>query len=173
MARLAGQGHLGDKTPEKGGFFLRSKDGLQALDPGSGGYRPAGDPPVFPFVQTVRDLHRRGRYREGVAAFMDATGPDAELARRVILGYVSYALNRFGPGEVVASYDQIDRIMSAGFNWVPPTGLVDLIGVERTVQELERLGLPVPNLLAAARKGDVPTPLFNLPFVTPGRYLAG
>jgi hypothetical protein len=121
----------------------------------------------------VRDLHHRGRYKEAVASFMDASGPEAELARRVILGYVSYALNRFGPGEVVAAYDDVDRIMSAGFNWVPPSGLVDIIGVERTIKELERLSLPVPTLLKAAAKGEVATPLFNLPFVTPGRYFAG
>lgn len=173
MADLIEKGHMGDKTPEKGGFFLRAKDGLMVLDPASGSYSPAAEAPKFEFVDTVRDLHRRGRYREGVAAFMDAAGADAELARHVILGYVSYALNRFGPGEVVASYDQIDRIMSAGFNWVPPTGFVDLAGVDRTIQELERLSLPVPSLLAAASKGEVGTPLFNLPFVTPGRYLAG
>jgi 3-hydroxyacyl-CoA dehydrogenase len=131
------------------------------------------EPVTFEFVETVRDLYHRGRYPEGVAAFINASGRDAELARRVILGYVSYALNRFGPGEVVASYDQVDRIMSAGFNWVPPSGLVDLIGVDRTIQELERLALPVPSLLHAASKGEVPTPLFNLPFVTPGRYFAG
>jgi hypothetical protein len=163
---------MGDKTPEKGGFFLRTKEGLQALHPASGAYRPV-EPVKFEFVETVRDLYHRGRYSEGVAAFMNAGGAAAGLARRVILGYVSYALNRFGPGEVVASYDQIDRIMSAGFNWVPPTGLVDLIGVERTIQELERVNLPVPALLRAANKGEVPTPLFNLPFVTPGRYFAG
>jgi 3-hydroxyacyl-CoA dehydrogenase len=172
MATLLKKGHMGDKTPENGGFFLRGKDGAQALDPSSGTYRPV-EPVKFEFVDEVRDLHHRGRYHEGVAAFMAAKGPDADLARRVILGYVSYALNRFGPGEVVASYDQIDRIMSAGFNWVPPSGLVDLIGVDRTIQELERLGLPVPALLMAAKKGEVPTPLFNLPFVTPGRYFAG
>jgi 3-hydroxyacyl-CoA dehydrogenase len=172
MATLIDRGHLGDKTPEKGGFFVRAKDGLQALDPASASYKPV-EPIRFEFVETVRDLHHRGRYPEGVAAFINASGPDAELARRVILGYVSYALNRFGPGEVVASYDQVDRIMSAGFNWVPPSGLVDLIGVDRTIQELERLALPVPSLLHAASKGEVPTPLFNLPFVTPGRYFAG
>jgi 3-hydroxyacyl-CoA dehydrogenase len=173
MADLIGKGHLGDKTPEKGGFFQKSKDGTLALDAASGTYKPLDADLRFDFVEEVRDLHHRGRYKEAVASFMDASGPEAELARRVILGYVSYALNRFGPGEVVAAYDDVDRIMSAGFNWVPPSGLVDIIGVERTIKELERLSLPVPSLLKAAAKGEVATPLFNLPFVTPGRYFAG
>jgi hypothetical protein len=38
---------------------------------------------------------------------------------------------------------------------------------------MERYELPVPPLLHAARRDEVRTPLFNLPFVTPGRYFAG
>ncbi len=63
--------------------------------------------------------------------------------------------------------------MTAGFNWAPPSGLVDLIGLQRTIDLLKRYSLPVPKLLDAAVRGEVKTPLFNLPFVTPGRYLAG
>ena len=173
MNDLLAKGHLGDKTPEKGGFFHKSKEGTTALDPASGTYKPLDPDLKFDFVEQVRDLHHRGRYLQAVTAFMDASGPEADLAKRVVLGYVSYGLNRFGPGEVVAAYDDVDRIMSAGFNWVPPSGLVDIIGVERTIKELERLSLAVPAVLKAAAKGEVATPLFNLPFVTPGRYFAG
>jgi hypothetical protein len=91
----------------------------------------------------------------------------------VVLGYVSYALNRCGPGEVVERYEDVDRIMSAGFNWAPPSVLVDFIGPRRTRELLDRYDLPVPELVRAAADGNVPLPLFHLPFVSPGRYFAG
>jgi len=174
MAALAERGHLGDKTPDLGGFYRRVKvDGrteTQVLDPGTGRYTPA-QPLRVPFVEEVRDLHRRGRYRQGIDRFMSAEGEQADLARRVVLGYISYALLR--AGEVVDEYADIDRIMAAGFNWAPPSALVDLIGAQRTMQLLERYDLPVPPLVEAAARGEVATPLFRLPFVSPGRYFAG
>jgi 3-hydroxyacyl-CoA dehydrogenase len=173
MAKLIAAGHLGDKTPATGGFYRKSGQGAEVLDPARGTYTPAGEAPSIPFVEAVRDLNRRGKYREAMAAFIDATGPEAEMAQRVILGYVSYALNRCGPGEVVADYQSVDRIMSSGFNWAPPSALVDLIGQRRTAEALDRLELPRPKLIDGALAGDVPTPLFDLPSVTPGRYLAG
>jgi hypothetical protein len=91
----------------------------------------------------------------------------------VVLGYVSYALNRAGPGEVVNDYRDIDRIMSSGFNWAPPSSLVDLIGLQKTVQLMEQYQLKRPALLDAALRGEVATPLFSLPFVNPGRYFSG
>jgi hypothetical protein len=186
MDRLAHKGHLGDKTPMLGGFYRRvTPDGggmgappagrptIEALDPASGNYRPLEPGLKVPFVDAVRALHRQGRYQQGIDLFMEAEGEHADIARRVLLGYVSYGLNRVGPDEVVETYTDIDRIMTAGFNWAPPSGLVDLIGVERTRKLLDQYGLPVPAVVDAAARGDLPTPLFNVPFVTVGRYFAG
>lgn len=177
MDSLIAQGHLGDKTPQKGGFFrkvtLEGKTQNEVLDPGTLSYKPRDPDLKVAFVEEVGDLNRRGRYREGVQRFMAASGAQADIARKVVLGYVSYGLHRFGKGEVVESYGDIDRIMTAGFNWAPPSGLVDLIGPAETVKQMERYGIPVPAIVKAAAKGEVPAPLFNLPFVTPGRYFAG
>ncbi len=176
MGALIKKGHLGDKTPEVGGFYRRiNEEGrlkVEVLDPKSLTYRPLQKITV-PFVQEVKALNRGGRYQQAIDRFMDAPGPEADIARKVILGYVSYALNRVGPNEVVADYAAVDRIMSAGFNWIPASGLVDFIGVKRTVEALKRYDLPPAPILDAALRGEIPTPLFNLPFVTPGRYLAG
>lgn len=177
MVRLIERGHLGDKTPLLGGFYRRMRaEGrftVEALDPATARYNPVDPTLKIPFVEEVKELHRRGRYRAGIDRFMTAEGSQADLARRVILGYVSYALNRVGPGEVVEQYQDVDRIMSAGFNWAPPSALVDLIGAERTQRALEQYGLPVPELVRAAARGEVPAPLFNLPFVAAGRYFSG
>lgn len=177
MQKLIEKGHLGDKTPATGGFYVRmTRDGkafTEVLDPATLKYVPLGPALKIPFVEEIKYLNRAGRYREGMAKFMAAEGDHADIARKVILGYISYSLNRAGAGEVVETYADADRIMTSGFNWAPASGLADLIGVQKTIDALKRYDLAVPALLDAAARGDVPTPLFNLPFVTPGRYLAG
>ncbi|HET9762172.1 MAG TPA: hypothetical protein VFR50_01595, partial [Casimicrobiaceae bacterium] len=89
------------------------------------------------------------------------------LLRRVILGYVSYGLNRVG--EVVKEARDVDRIMGFGFNWAPPSLLVDLAGVKEMTRGLERAKLEVPKVLQSARS----SPLFREPHVDIGRFFVG
>jgi hypothetical protein len=65
-----------------------------------------------------------GRYAEGLRA-SSRRGPEAALARRVIAGYLSYAFHRVG--EVTDTITGIDMILATGFNWAPPSVLVDLV----------------------------------------------
>jgi len=157
MNALIEAGHLGDKTEELGGFFRRIGKGKDAqrfvLDPGRREYLPAVPVAVPPLAARMKQLHRVGRYREAMAAFAEATGPDAELMRRVILGYVSYALNRVG--EVVEQPADVDRIMGQGFNWAPPALLVDLIGARTTAGLLDAAGVPVPRVVVEAAERNV------------------
>jgi 3-hydroxyacyl-CoA dehydrogenase len=178
MQRLVDHGHLGDKTPERGGFYRRIKEGNTTLhlvlDPQTGGYKDRHDAPVrpIPFVEEMRRRNRVGRYGEAFKIFAEAAGAEAELARRIILGYVSYALNRVGEHEVVAHARDVDRIMGFGFNWAPPTVLVDVLGVGTTIRLLHAARLPVPRVLEqAAQHPD--RRLFREPHVNTGRFFAG
>ena len=136
-ARIA-EGCLGDKTPDKGGFFKK------------GDKSKVEQPEV---ARRMRALHHVGRYREAFDVFAEATGADAELMRQVILGYVSYGLSRVG--EVVETVADVDRIMGFGFNWAPPGALVDLIGARRTVALLEAARLQVPRALIGAAERNL------------------
>jgi len=175
VAELVEEGHLGNKTPERGGFYRRVKeDGKNVnlvLDPQSGGYKSPSDTKVapLPFVERMRTLHNVGRYQEAFQVFLDAKGTEADLARKVVLGYVSYALNRVGDGEVVRTASDVDKIMGFGFNWAPPTVLVDVMGLKQTIAALEKAALPVPKVLASAKPGQR---LFNVPGVNVGRFFA-
>jgi 3-hydroxyacyl-CoA dehydrogenase len=152
-AKIA-QGFLGDKTPDKGGFFKKND-------------KPKVELPEL--ARRMKALHHVGRYQEAFAAFAEASGPDAELMRKVILGYVSYGLGRVG--EVVAEVADVDRIMGFGFNWAPPGALVDLIGARRTVRLLEAAKLPVPRaVLQAAERNQK---LFTAAHVDVGRFFHG
>jgi 3-hydroxyacyl-CoA dehydrogenase len=147
-------GCLGDKTPDKGGFF--KKDVKQKVE-------------LPEIARRMKALHHVGRYQEAFDAFAEASGPDAELMRKVILGYVSYGLGRVG--EVVAEVADVDRIMGFGFNWAPPGALVDLIGARRTVRLLEAAKLPVPKpVLQAAERNQR---LFTAAHVDVGRFFHG
>ena len=178
MDKLIDHGHLGNKTPEHGGFYRRVKEGKQTihlvLDPKTGAYKDSRENGVqkVPFVEQMKELHRVGRYREAMRVFVEATGPEADLAKRVILGYVSYGLNRVGKHEVVRSPRDVDRIMGFGFNWAPPTVLVDVLGVKPTIGLLEKHGLPVPAVLQDAVKRPDER-LFREPNVNIGRFFAG
>lgn len=173
MAKLMESGHLGDRTPAKGGFYRRVRDGkkteVYVLDPARGEYRAAHgslvDAPDF--VLRMKRLNRAGRYREAMTTLIEARGWEADLLRKVILGYVSYGLNRVG--EVVKEARDVDRIMGFGFNWAPPSVLVDLMGVDAVVAALERAKLAVPKVLTDPSSGR----LFNEPHVDIGRFFVG
>jgi 3-hydroxyacyl-CoA dehydrogenase len=143
-----GKGCLGDKTPESGGFYRRAGKEVFVLDPKTGGHDRFQKPAPIEFVEKMKGLHRVGRYREALNLLAEAKGADADLCRRVVLGYVSYALNRVG--EVAASAADVDTIMSFGFNWAPPTAIVDLLGAKNTVAILQKLKLPVPAVVEQA-----------------------
>lgn len=174
MASLIEAGHLGNKTPRKGGFFRRAKaeDGSRvklALDPASGEYRPAMRGLTFGFVEEMKRLHRMGRYREAMSVLLAADRPEADLTRRVVFGYISYGLSRVGPDEVVSEPLQVDLIMGYGFNWAPPSVLVDVFGRDATVEQMKALGLPVPEAIERLGEGE---PLFKHERTEIGRFFS-
>jgi len=168
MANMMEAGVLGNKTG--GGFFKRDGDTRLALDPASGDYAPESDIklPDLSYIDDVARMHSVGRYAEGMAVFLAAEGDEAAIARKVIAGYISYAFHR--AGEVTESITGIDMIMGAGFNWAPPSVLVDTIGPGPAVAMIEQAGLPVPSILADAAAGSGQEKFFNHPQVNVGKY---
>lgn len=171
MADLLARGHMGRKTPDKGGFFRKEDRGgvseVLVLDPARGDYLPTRhvqkEPPAF--VRRMKSLIRVGKYREALQTLLEAEGSEAHVARRIVLGYVSYALARVG--DIVENVSDIDRIMAFGFNWAPPGVIVDLLGPAEVIRALERAQLMVPKALEEARTQG---PLFREPHVDIGRF---
>jgi len=169
MDKLMERGVLGNKTGR--GFFWKDEDGKRhALDPVSGDYRPQSEFPLpdLGYIGAISALHAEGRYREAMQRFAAAPGREAEIARRVVAGYLSYAFHRVG--EVTGSLDGIDRIMGTGFNWIPPGALVDVLGAGTGVAMIERAGLPVPEALARAARSGEPRRFFQHPHINVGRF---
>ena len=168
MANLMDKGVLGNKSG--GGFFKKDGKTRLALNPTSGDYTPESEIalPDLGYIDEVAHLHSMARYREGLEVFLRADGDEAAIARKVIAGYVSYAFHR--AGEVTESITGIDMIMGAGFNWAPPSVLVDTLGAANTVELIDGAGLPVPDAIAAAAKTGKPARFFDQPQVNTGKY---
>ena len=169
MQKLIDAGTLGRKTG--GGFFKRGEDKqMLVLEPKTGSYLPAKEIrlPNLAFAERVMQMHRFGKYEEGMRELARAEGDEARLAQRVIAGYVSYAFHRVG--EVTESITGIDLIMGFGFNWAPPSVLVDTIGHELTQQMLQKAGVPIPKQLTSAIEAAKGNPLFTYSDVNVGKF---
>lgn len=162
-ARIAA-GALGNKTPDKGGFYKRVNGKRLALDFASGEHVEA-KPPKIAVVEEARGLIHQGEYQKALRTLVTRDEPEARIIRRWLLGYVSYAGMRNGE---VSDMRGINRVMSRGFNWAPPDVLADVIGPELTRDLLAQEGLLVPPHLAAWRSGKLYTEQDDL-----GRYFVG
>ncbi len=163
MAKLIDAGTLGNKS---GGGFFKRKEGL-VLDLPSGEYvaQDSITIPDMPHVAEIADLYSQARYTEGLNVLLNAPGDEAKLARKIMAGYISYSFERVG--EVCESITDIDRIMGMGFNWAPPSVLVDFLGPANTVKMLSEAGVVVPTAIADA---DESTVFFNHPATNRGRF---
>ena len=168
MAGLMNRGVLGNKSG--GGFFKRDGKTRLVLDPSSGDYSPLSEVtlPNLSYIKEVASLYSEARYDEGMAAFLAAEGDEAAIARKVIAGYISYAFHR--AGEVTDTITGIDMIMGAGFNWAPPSLLVDTMGPKATVGMIEGADLPVPEALERAAASGKPVQFFDQPRMDTGKF---
>jgi 3-hydroxyacyl-CoA dehydrogenase len=168
MAKLMDAGTLGDKTGA--GFFKRDGKARLALDVKSGNYVPVEDVklPNLEYIDDVAKLYAQGRYEEGIQIFLGAEGDEAAIARKVIAGYISYAFHR--AGEVTETITGIDLIMGAGFNWAPPSVLVDTMGPASAVELIEGAGLTVPEAISKAAASGEPRRFFDHPVINIGKY---
>ncbi|MDH4017699.1 MAG: 3-hydroxyacyl-CoA dehydrogenase family protein [Actinomycetota bacterium] len=168
MADLIAKGVLGNKT--KGGFFKKDGKTRLVLDPKTGDYTPEADIalPDLSYIDRVAVLHHQGRYEEAMQVFLTAEGDEAALARKVIGGYIAYAFHRVG--EVTDDIDGIDRIMGMGFNWAPPSVLVDTLTPAGAVRMIEGAGLAVPEALTKAAETGDPKRFFQHPNINTGRF---
>ncbi len=168
MAALMDKGVMGNKSG--GGFFKKDGKVRLALDAASGDYKPVSEIklPNLDYIDDVAHMYSQGRYEEGISIFLDAEGDEADIARKVIAGYISYAFHRVG--EVTETITGIDMIMGAGFNWAPPSVLVDTMGAAAAARMIDEAGLPVPKAIISAVESGTPKAFFTHPHVNVGKF---
>jgi hypothetical protein len=103
-------------------------------------------------VEKIKQALHDGNYREAVRVIGSDPSEEISLIRHFILGYISYSYSRIG--EVTPMDDGIhgiDRVMSYGFSWLPPSAWVDFFGGPReTLMLMECCDVTIPNQLKNA-----------------------
>jgi len=93
-------------------------------------------------------------YQQAFDVIKTATGREAEIVRDILCTYISYAYNRIG--EVTdhqMGIEGIDKVMSAGYHWAPPSLIVNLLGGKNeVVKMLQEKGLKVPEKFYSTEK---------------------
>ncbi len=175
--KMIQNGSLGNKTPDKGGFYKKLESGkLMFIDPASCEYVPAIEPHVG-FVEKAKHLIHMGQYRDAFEIIKTASGREAQIVKDILCVYIVYSYSRVGEvTEPVFGINGIDRVMSFGFNWAPPSLIVSMLGgKEYVIKLLEKKEFEVPNALRSADdgKGRMPSrsgPALRQDGLDAGRY---
>jgi 3-hydroxyacyl-CoA dehydrogenase len=155
LKALADRDMPGGKGAAPGGFYKFSeKREKLVLRPSNLDYKKmtnAKDKLVEDIKLSIHD----GLYRRAAEIIKKEDSDEMAFIRRFVLGYISYSFCRVGevtPPE--AGIHGIDRVMSYGFSWFPPSAWVDLFGgPKETVSLLDRCNLPVPKYLKQMPEG--------------------
>jgi 3-hydroxyacyl-CoA dehydrogenase len=143
LDHLIKSGNLGNKTPIKGGFYKKEREGkrlvysipkLQYVEY----VRPSID-----FVEQAIRKVRVGEYQKAFNIILNAYGREAEMLRKILFLYVDYSYRCIGE---VADHESgiapIDNVMGFGFNWAPPSLILEMLGGETTIRTLAKDILP-------------------------------
>lgn len=149
VEKLIADGHLGNKTRGKGGFYKKLESGaFEYIDPKSGQYVPAFRPHIQ-FVEMAKDQIHLGKYRDAFESILAAKGTEAAIVHEILATYIAYAYMLIG--QVTDEKDGItgiDRVMSTGFNWASPSLVVHMLGGrEKAIELIQSQNLPVPDRL--------------------------
>jgi 3-hydroxyacyl-CoA dehydrogenase len=142
IQKMIAEGFTGRKG--KGGFYRLARAGggkaKEAIDLATGVYRP----------EHRRELLELSGASSDLRALLSADSTVGRYAWRVLGQTLAYAA-RLVP-EATDDINAIDEAMRLGYNWQwGPFELIDRLGAGWFAEKLEQHGLPVPELLRAAR----------------------
>jgi 3-hydroxyacyl-CoA dehydrogenase len=142
IQKMIAEGFTGRKG--KGGFYRLARAGggktKEAIDLATGVYRP----------EHKRELPELSGASKDLRALLSADSTVGRYAWRVLGQTLAYAA-RLVP-EATDDINAIDEAMRLGYNWQwGPFELMDRLGTGWFAEKLEHHGLPVPELLHAAR----------------------
>lgn len=145
--KMIDSGLLGNKT--KSGFYKKQESGkLTFFDPEKCEYIPAIEPHVA-FIEQAKHFIYLGMYKEAFDAIKKAKGTEAGIVKEILCTYVAYAYSLVGK-VTKPSYgvDGIDKVMCYGFNWAPPSTILNMLGgAENVIRLLEENNCIVPEIL--------------------------
>jgi len=146
---------LGTKSGGVGGFYrFNDKNEKLAIEPLSLNYKET-EHFVDELIEKIKLHLHDGDYKKAINLIKNEQSDKIKLVKHFILGYISYSYSRIGevtPPEI--GIHGIDRVMSYGFSWLPPSAWVDFLGGPReTMKLIEKSDLPVPEQLKNLPEG--------------------
>ncbi len=144
MQKLIDSGALGNKAGK--GLYLKEKteEGKSILKVYNINKNEYEIPPQIDlsFKNKAMEFVKESNYRGLAQHIKSSSGLEAEIVRYFIARYISYSLSLVPE---VTDIKGVDGAMGFGFNWVPPTAWIDLLGgIKETIKLIENQKLPVP-----------------------------
>jgi 3-hydroxyacyl-CoA dehydrogenase len=139
IEKMIAANQLGDKT--KGGFYKKTGDTLQTLDPATGQYRPnKGNDDIAKATKSVAKVDDP---KERVKKLVATPGPVGEFAWTVLSRSLAYAARRIP--DITESVEAIDNAMKWGYGWdLGPFETWDALGFAATADRMKADGLALP-----------------------------
>jgi 3-hydroxyacyl-CoA dehydrogenase len=130
---------LGDKT--KGGFYKRTKEGLETLDSATLNYRPTGGDEEI--AKVCKKISREENLDERVRKLVAAPGKTGAFAWKILSRVFAYSARRIG--EITDDITAIDNAMCWGYNWeLGPFQAWDALGFVETTKRMIAEGMELP-----------------------------
>ncbi|MBN2019140.1 MAG: 3-hydroxyacyl-CoA dehydrogenase family protein [Sedimentisphaerales bacterium] len=143
---------LGNKTGC--GFYRKLESGkFVFLDPVLCDYVPAIEPHVA-FVEKAKHFTHMGMYKEAFETILTAQGKEAEVVKNILCAYIAYSYSLVGEvTDSTTGVEGIDKVMAYGFNWAPPSVIMEALGGSEIVTKLlKERGFAIPQSLQIGLK---------------------
>ena len=133
--KMIDNGLLGNKT--KQGFYKKLESGkYSCFDPATSDYIPSIYPHIG-FIEKAKHFVHMGLYRDAFDVISKSTNPEVSILMNTLCMYVSYSFNLIGEAtELNDGIEGIDKVMSYGFNWAPPSVILSLLGGKDKVSDM-------------------------------------
>ncbi len=140
IAKMVEQKILGNKT--KGGFYKKTKAGIETYDPSTEKYRPKGGDEEIRKV--TKGLAKVEDPRERVRKLVADEGKAGAFAWKILSVSLGYAARRMG--EICDDVTAVDNGMKWGYNWeLGPFETWDALGFAETYDRLVKDGIALPD----------------------------
>jgi len=139
IRKMIEAGQLGSKT--KGGFYRKTKAGIETLDPKTGEYRArGGDGDIKKRCKSLSEIEDAAKR---VRELVNSDGVVGEFAYKAVSRSLAYAARRIG--EISNDVVAIDDGMRWGYNWeLGPFETWDALGFAETVERMTKDGIALP-----------------------------
>lgn len=94
-------------------------------------------------INHVKEKIREGKYKDAISIIINANTKEAKIIQYFFAKYIYVSFSNIG--SVAENVEDVDRAMGFGYNWLPPSALVDLIGGKvNTIKLLEKFNFHTP-----------------------------